>query len=242
MNLKVLSYNIHKGFSSRNKEFVLDKIKESIEKSPADIVFLQEVVGSEGAGKYTSQFEFLADTVWSHHSYGKNSASSTGHHGNAILSKFPFIFSTNVDLSVNEIEERGMIHGIVRIPETNMKIHLLCTHLSLFQTQRKIQIEKIGQYINTHIPEDVPLILAGDFNDWQENITPHMLIKHSLFEAFSVSSGRTAKSFPSWFPFLRLDRIYYRNINLVSVDLHRDHPWNALSDHLALSSEFSTQD
>ena len=43
--LRVLSYNIHKGFAIGNKTYVLDLIRQSIQKFQADLVLLQEVVG-----------------------------------------------------------------------------------------------------------------------------------------------------------------------------------------------------
>lgn len=235
-----MSYNIHKGFSSNNKSFVLEEIKDSIVKSKSDILFLQEVVGSSGIGNHNSQFEFLADNVWHHYSYGKNSISPNSHHGNAILSKYPIVFSKNIDISVNNVEKRGMIHGIIEIPNTEIKIHVICTHLNLLQKHRDLQIKKINEYIIKKIPKDAPLILAGDFNDWKCTINIDVLKKNNLFESFLITYGDNVKTFPSCFPILKLDRIYYRNIELVSVDVYRDYPWNKLSDHIALSSEFKT--
>jgi endonuclease/exonuclease/phosphatase family metal-dependent hydrolase len=43
--IKVLTYNIHKGFSFGNRAFVLDKIREGIRLVGADLVFLQELQG-----------------------------------------------------------------------------------------------------------------------------------------------------------------------------------------------------
>lgn len=44
-SLKVLTYNIHKGFSATNLRFILHEIKSSLRHINADIVFLQEVQG-----------------------------------------------------------------------------------------------------------------------------------------------------------------------------------------------------
>jgi endonuclease/exonuclease/phosphatase family metal-dependent hydrolase len=41
--IKVLSYNIHKGFSPSNRRFVLQGIREGIRSTGADVVFLQEL-------------------------------------------------------------------------------------------------------------------------------------------------------------------------------------------------------
>ena len=44
--IKVLSYNIHKGFNANNSAFVLDEIRQAIRRSGSDLVFLQEVLGA----------------------------------------------------------------------------------------------------------------------------------------------------------------------------------------------------
>ncbi len=43
--IKVLSYNVHKGFCASNRRFLLDEIRDNIRQVDADLVFLQEVVG-----------------------------------------------------------------------------------------------------------------------------------------------------------------------------------------------------
>ena len=236
--LQIMSYNIHKGFDTRKKDFVLDEIKKSIDQVSADIVFLQEVVGSSGMGSHESQFEFIADKVWDHHSYGKNAVSSSGHHGNAILSKFPFIFTKNVDLSVNRVEKRGMIHAIIKIPECDTEVHLLCTHLNLLERDRKKQVEIIKKYINEHIPPYCHLIMAGDFNDWRNIVTDDFCKNLGLKESFTEANGDCARTFPSKFPLLRLDRIYFKNLGFIDARRCYGEPWDKLSDHLALLSRF----
>ena len=84
--LKVLSYNIHKGFSVGNRRFVLERIRQAIRTVHADVVFLQEVLGQHEKHRIhvqgwpsQTQFEFLADQVWPHHAYGKNATYTAGH-------------------------------------------------------------------------------------------------------------------------------------------------------------------
>src|SRR3989338_3836062 len=112
--LRVLSYNIHKGFSAGSRRFLLDAMREAIEIVHADIVLLQEVQGEHTghlsripAYPSAAQFEFLADRLWPHYAYGKNAVYQHGHHGNAILSKYPILFHENIDVSTNRLESRG---------------------------------------------------------------------------------------------------------------------------------------
>ena len=232
-----MTYNIHKGYDTFKKGFILAKIKESINEAGADIVFLQEVVGSSGLGTHQSQFEFLAHSVWIHHSYGKNSVSSSGHHGNAILSKYPFTFTTNIDLSLNKLERRGMIHGIITIPGSDQPVHLLCTHLSLREKDRRLQTIKISNYIQDNIPEGEPIILAGDFNDWRNSLSKYLDKTVHFKECFIETKGECAATFPGKLPVLKLDRIYFRNLSVIDTHVHEGKPWSQLSDHLALSSK-----
>ena len=74
VRLRVLTLNLHKGFSALNRRFVLHEIRAAVRLVGADIVFLQEVLGAAPAGRADSvslpQYEFLADSIWSHESEG----------------------------------------------------------------------------------------------------------------------------------------------------------------------------
>jgi endonuclease/exonuclease/phosphatase family metal-dependent hydrolase len=243
--IRVLSYNIHKGFSIMGRKFVLNQIREAIRLVKADVVFLQEVIGhnSDHAEKNDdwpsqSQFEFLADSVWSHHAYGKNAVYSEGHHGNAILSHFPIVRWENENLSTNPLEQRGVLHAVVEIAELNTNLDCLCLHLNLFQRGRTQQLEWLAQRISRMVHPTQPFLICGDFNDWRESATNQMLRSIQAQEAFETLLGRSPRTFPSFFPFLRLDRMYFRGLSAIDVQVLTGSPWKRLSDHAALYGEF----
>ena len=96
-SFRIITYNIHKGFSVGNRRFVLQQIRDELRLADVDIVFLQEIQGQHVLHKSKmidwpneSQFEYMADRLWPHYAYGKNAIYNAGHHGNAILSKYPF--------------------------------------------------------------------------------------------------------------------------------------------------------
>src|SRR5882672_5681916 len=96
VTFKVLTLNTHKGFTTFNRKFVLHELREAVRATGADIVFLQEVQGSHEKhsrrhANYlsTPHYEFLADAIWKEFAYGRNAVYPHGHHGNAVLSKFP---------------------------------------------------------------------------------------------------------------------------------------------------------
>lgn len=244
-NIKVLSYNIHKGFTTRNKNFVLRKIREAIRTMHADLVFLQEVLGEHTSHQQKisdwpeqPQFEFLADSLWPHFAYGKNAVYTSGHHGNAILSKYPFTFWENIDVSTNKMESRGLLHGVLEIPHKRKPIHAICVHLGLLEADRYAQIERLCDRIEAAVPHDEPLIIAGDFNDWRNRLSTPLQKKVEVKEAFQATQGAHARTFPSWLPALRLDRIYFRNVKVLKALALSGTPWNQLSDHVALYGEF----
>ena len=45
-DINVLTYNIHKGYCSGNRRFVLKAMRDRIAETGADIVFLQEIHGT----------------------------------------------------------------------------------------------------------------------------------------------------------------------------------------------------
>lgn len=246
LSLKVVTYNIHKGFSVGNTRFVLHQIKEALNTINADMVFLQEIHGEHVGHQEKiknwpteSQFEFLADELWSHHAYGKNAIYKKGHHGNAILSKYPFIAWENIDVALHPRASRSLLHGIIEIPETKQQIHLICIHLGLFKLEREKQLTTLCQRIESHVPHHEPLIVAGDFNDWRGHAEKHLETDLGLQEIFKSMTGRHVSTFPNWRPTLAVDRIYFRGLKPVVCQRFNKEPWHKLSDHLPLYAEFS---
>jgi len=244
--IKVLTYNIHKGFSSSNLRFILHDIKESLRRVDADILLLQEIHGERVISNNrfddwpnNRQFEFLADQVWRHHAYGKNAIYKSGHHGNAILSKYPFIKWENIDVSFMPSASRSLLHGIIQIPGMVQNIHLICVHLGLFGRERAAQLSTLARRIDSHVPSNEPLIIAGDFNDWRGHAERYLHQDLGVTEVFKSTAGAYARTFPAMLPVLSMDRIYYRGLSVVNCHRLHDQPWDRLSDHTPLLAEFS---
>ena len=106
-SLNVLTINTHKGFTAFNRRFILPELRDAVRSVSADIVCLQEVMGAHEVHPLhienwpdTTHYEFLADTMWSDYAYGRNAVYPEGHHGNAVLSRFPIEYYENRDISV----------------------------------------------------------------------------------------------------------------------------------------------
>lgn len=241
--IRIATFNIHKGFTHFNAHFSLHLQRDILRKLHADVIFLQEVqdVHTKHTERFASwstsgQMEFLADEVWSDYSYGKNSVYPAGHHGNALLSKFPIIKTTNQNISAHSSEQRGMLHCEINIPQWDEPLHAVCIHLGLFAQWRRQQLDAVSKYIEQHIPANAPLIIAGDFNDWGMHTGRSFAKRLNLHEVFEHHVGKPARSFPAWLPMLRLDRIYVRGFNVKQVEVHSGAHFLKLSDHAILTT------
>ena len=243
-SLKVLTVNVHKGFTFFNRKFILPELREAVRNVGADVVFLQEVTGSHAhhGDKFhnypdTPHYEFLADSIWPEFAYGRNSVYDKGDHGNAVMSKFPIVRFENHDISISGPERRGLLHCELQIPGRKVNVHAICVHLSLTQAHRTQQLDRLCQLVKKTVPVTAPLIVAGDFNDWRQAAGAQLAQGASLLEVFVQANGRAAKTFPARRPVLRLDRIYVRNAIGHAPVVLPDKPWSHLSDHAPLAAE-----
>ena len=245
IRLKALTYNIHKGFNWNNVEFVLHGIRELIRREDPDLVFLQEVIGQHEIHSVkvkdwpiSTQLEFLADEVWTHFAYGKNAVYDAGHHGNAILSRYPIRSWDNIDISNHQLERRGLLHAEIEIPEMPKPLHAICVHLDLLESGRRRQLQRLTERIHQAVPDDSPLIVAGDFNDWRRRATRILRRGLALEDAFRKLHGREERTFPSRLPVLPLDRIYYRGPEATEARAITTAESRQLSDHRPIYAVF----
>lgn len=234
MNLKIISYNIHKGIGWGIKRFTLSQIQHQLNASNCDIIFLQEIQGH--------QYEHLTLTAWPYFSYGKNVVYRKNNHGNAILSKFPILHTANIDISLRRFERRGMLHAVVKLPNHDQQLHLICVHLGLFEGDRRKQLNIMMQYINNNIPRNDLIILGGDFNDWRKYATQYLADIFLFKEAFVSTKNKHAKTFPAWMPMLSLDRLYFRGFTALNAECLSTKKWRFLSDHIPILVSLQTNE
>ncbi len=247
-SISLITYNIHKGFGAGGTiRFLLPKMREAIVKLKPDFVFLQEVQGEHlkrqkriDAWPDVSQTEYIAEKIWPHYTYSKNAVYQNGHHGNAILSKYPFDKSENINVSSMVRASRGIIHSQLEV--NGRTIHLLCVHLGLFKAERAGQCRTLMQRISEAVPQHEPLLMAGDFNDWRAVLSKPLQDDLGINEAFVEIEGQHARSFPAIRPALCIDRVYFRGMEVQEVACLQGKPWRMLSDHLPLYARFQLID
>jgi len=249
---------MHKGVSAFGHQARIHGMKEAIAGLNADLVFLQEVQGrhDENAKRHSSwpeagHHEFLAGDT--HHvAYGMNAVYEHGHHGNALLSRYPITSLINHDVSDHAYEQRGILHAVVQV--NTVAVHCFVIHLGLFAASRRRQVQALIQTIVRDTPSEAPLIIAGDFNDWNQRLSTTLYEHLGVVEAFDVINNETKKSamrrtfsdyfvslrrshartFPAQFPWLCLDRVYLRGFQVEQAVVLKDEPWYSLSDHVPI--------
>lgn len=241
--LQIATYNIHKGLSFFKRRLVIHEVRERLRLLNADILFLQEVQGGHAAQarRFVNwpaqpQHEFIADSVWTDFAYGRNAVYDAGHHGNAVLSRFPILHWDNVDISEHRFESRGLLHCEVQVPGWDGTLHCVCVHLGLMAHHRSRQLRALRLRIERLVPRAAPLIVAGDFNDWARHADDELARPLEMQEVFQHAYGRPARSFPAALPVFQLDRIYVRGFSVKQARVHHGHQWARISDHAALTS------
>ncbi len=252
--LRIATYNIHKGISPLGRHSRIHELRTGIHAIDADLVFLQEVQGRNDlhARRFanwpdTSQHHFLAAEGWAEAVYGRNAVSDGPHyssdHGNAFLSRFKLVESENIDVSDHRFERRSLLHCVIEAH--GRRVHCICAHLGLFEDSRIRQADALVARIRATVPDDEPLIIAGDFNDWRNQLAQRLAAQLGVREVFEdqkhgplfpwMRAGThrvlPARTFPAMFPLLRLDRVYVRGFSVRHATVVRGGHWRSLSDH-----------
>jgi endonuclease/exonuclease/phosphatase family metal-dependent hydrolase len=180
---------------------VIHELRERLAGLDADILFLQEVVGvheghaaRHGNWPAKPQHEFIADTTWHEVAYGRTAIYRHGHHGNAVLSRYPITAQENIDISAHPFESRGLLHCAIRIAENEPVVHCISSSgLSSAGASGKIKT-------CARDPRDgadgCPAQMSGDFNTggWANRMLVEALGVHEVFEA--VRAARHGPSRP----------------------------------------------
>src|SRR5450830_1631413 len=259
MQLRIATYNIHKGVTSLTGRPRIHALKQALSKLDVDLLFLQEVQGRHDrhAVRHAAhwpqlgQHEYLAEG--SHHvAYGMNAVYDHGHHGNALLSRFAIASTHNQDVSDHAYESRGILHCAIDIDGT--QVHCYVVHLGLFAGGRRRQTAALIEAVRSSAPPGAPVIIAGDFNDWTNQLSQFLRIRLGVSEVFEHQASvpglmgylrklggmrplvQPARTFPASMPMLRLDRIYLRGFEVESAQVLRGGLWSTLSDHAPIIS------
>jgi endonuclease/exonuclease/phosphatase family metal-dependent hydrolase len=243
--LRVATYNIHKGVRGvgPRKRLEIHNLGLGVEALDADLVCLQEVRlfhtrdqkqfdRSSFGWPEGGQAHFLAPEGYEV-AYRTNAVTRHGEHGNALLSRWPIGDIGHHDVSDHPFEQRGLLH--VPVQWQGLTVHAVVAHFGLAHRSRVRQVQRLSAFIESHVPKDAMLLVAGDFNDWGEKLDDPM---RGIGLTRSVPpSGRPGLTFPSLVPVFGLDRVYTRGLRCTGGFVPRGTAWARMSYHLPLVVE-----
>jgi endonuclease/exonuclease/phosphatase family metal-dependent hydrolase len=220
--VRLLTWNIH-GTFGRNPRFDLARVIELIDRWDPQIVALQEVDSRRDGD--IDPFAFLQRELGEHGIGAKSIVTEDGEYGQMLISRWPMRDTVIHDLSYAEREPRRAIASRIETPHGPLRI--VATHLGLSVHERREQTQKLIEIAGR---EPIATIVMGDFNDWFWVGSVRKALSREL-------PGRTRfRTFPSFFPMLRLDRIYCRPQGSF-VDCYTDRAARTISDHLPVIAD-----
>ncbi len=227
--MRVITYNLHK--ARRAGRSILEEAGDALRAREPDVLLCQEVFQTHCSTE--RQAHVLAEQLGFEHAFGPNKFYPAGCHGNATFTRLPVLRAYNIDVSQSRFEKRGILH--THLEWNDSVLEILNTHFSLTGRQRKLQLEALLDAVPNG---DVPVLVAGDFNDWHGLLDRRIDRERHLRSALDAMRPQERRTFPAKRPFLALDRIYYRGLELVDARVLRGAPWDVLSDHLPVEATF----
>ena len=229
LDVRIATYNIHR-CRGMDRRTVPLRIVEVLREIDADIVALQEVIGSGPAG--AGQAEELGAALGM--GWVMASVRQLRRHlfGNVVLSRFPIVHHSQYDLSWRTCEPRACQRADLELG-TGRILHVYNVHLGTAVLERRYQAPRLAAYVHDHRIRG-PKIILGDFNEWMRGLATRTLT--SLFDSIDIRAHlKRRRTYPGLFPVLHLDHIYYDGeVQVRSVELPRTRRALMASDHLPL--------
>jgi endonuclease/exonuclease/phosphatase family metal-dependent hydrolase len=200
-----MTYNIHHGRGVDGR-VDLERIARLIRGQNVDLVALQEVDKGTQRTQGVDIAAQLAALTGMDFVFEKNIDFQGGEYGNAILSRYPILNSTNHHYKMlHPDEQRGMISATVGVH--GQSLTLVSTHLDFRPdpAERISNIIEIERFV-TSSPHHA-VILAGDFNDTPGG-TVHRRMKASFTDSWEAAGEGEGFTYASDAPNKRIDYIY----------------------------------
>jgi endonuclease/exonuclease/phosphatase family metal-dependent hydrolase len=228
MRLRVVSWNVH-GCVGVDRRFSPLRTAEALAALAPDVALLQEVGDNRGAHPPVDQAQTLAQTLGFFAALGITMPREPYGYGNVTLSRLPVLDSDTFDLSVRGREPRACLRVVVG--REDLRLTTVNVHLGLEPDERRRQLRIL---VDDVLDFGGALVLGGDFNDFPPGPVSRTLGRFLADVGKHIPRKRT---WPSWLPFLRLDRVYARGLEVRSVHIDRTPRTCAASDHLPLVVE-----
>jgi endonuclease/exonuclease/phosphatase family metal-dependent hydrolase len=237
-SIKIATYNIHAcvGVDRRYDPARIAAVLRSID---ADIACLQEVAAGRRTGRHADQWAYFAEATGRHVVRSSPATSAaTGKRerrpriGNAILTRFPVLAATTIDLSLPGLAPRSALDADLAIGDRILRV--VATHLGLSALERRLQAGRLLAALGEPRRAADAVVVMGDLNEWRGRAGAIAALDRRL------GPSAAPRTFPSWMPMLALDRIYVHGpAALRELGVDRSPLARLASDHLPLVGRLS---
>lgn len=239
----LVTYNVHSciGLDRRTTP---SRIAEVIARQDPDVVALQELdVELERTG-LVDQAEVISEYLKMDYHFHPSLHIERGQYGNAVLSGHPMRLVRAGQLPTlpkrRELEKRGALW--VEVDIGGRKIQVINTHMGLNRSERLAQVTTLmgPDWLGSAkcVP---PIVLCGDFNAPPFSSVYRRLKSRLLDTQRCLQGHRPERTWPGWFPILRLDYVFITgDIRVRNCMVSRTALSRVSSDHLPLRVRLQT--
>ncbi|WP_171016896.1 endonuclease/exonuclease/phosphatase family protein [Pseudalkalibacillus caeni] len=232
MDIRVMCFNIHHGVGT-DRRYDLQRIKQVIKNSGADLVGLNEVDRHfSSRSDYQDQLKELANDLDYHWAFSpsinrEKASYPICQYGNVLLSKYPVIDqqSHSINLLNGIAEKRSLLHAIVQM--NNFQLNAFVTHLTMVPFLHRKQTDFVWKHTS---PSLLPSVIFGDWNmmsgskSWRK-------MAGSYNDAWAFAGKGNGKTHPSMKPKIRLDYLFVSaHFHIISCEVLKKAA--CASDHL----------
>jgi endonuclease/exonuclease/phosphatase family metal-dependent hydrolase len=232
-----MTYNVHRCVGV-DRRLDVERVAAVIAASRPDIVALQELDVGRARTGHIDQAHALAELLGMTSHFHAAMHVEEEQYGDAILTRLPERLVRAGALPgyprIRGLEPRGALWIAVDLGN-GVELQVINTHLGLVPREQQVQAAALlGKKWMMSDAFTAPAVLLGDFNATPYSQTYRML--HTVMRDAQAGRGVAPTStFPSRFPFMRIDHVFLAgDIEVVDVLSPYDVRARVASDHLPL--------
>jgi endonuclease/exonuclease/phosphatase family metal-dependent hydrolase len=234
-SIKIVTYNIH-ACVGVDRQYDPARIAAVLRAIDADIACLQEVAARRRIGRDADQWAFLAEATGRQIILGADLRERRRRIGNAILTRFPVLAASTIDLSLPGLAPRSALDADLLVGDRVLRV--VATHFGLSSLERRLQASRLlavlGAPLTARRRNADAVLVMGDLNEWRGRAGVIVALDRRL------GPSAAPRTFPSWMPMLPLDRIYVDGPAVLrELAADRSPLARLASDHLPLVGQLS---
>jgi endonuclease/exonuclease/phosphatase family metal-dependent hydrolase len=232
--MRIVTYNIHSGVGV-DKVHSYARIGQFLASQNVDVALIQEMDTRPPERSIEEDVEQLCAGHFTQLISSPALQESSGWYGNAVLSRYPVLSKRTLDVSQSGFQPRNIQEVVL---DTSLgPLRVINTHKGLKKQERRKQFALLAEYLREKMGgSQIPIVLGGDFNEWQF-MTKAFKDIHQVLNETPVRA-----TFPVAWPLFRLDRMWtsfdlkrreeqHANISSISASVLKTSETRQFSDH-----------